>query len=64
MFKDCTIKYVKDTLTNKNQSIMVIYPENENGISKAMSVPLDKDNTDYQNILAWVADGNTIAEAD
>jgi len=28
------------------------------------SVPLDEDNTDYQNILKWVADGNTIQEAD
>jgi len=27
-------------------------------------VPLDEDNTDYQSILAWVEDGNTIAEAD
>tara|TARA_R100000654_G_C2591105_1_gene113310 strand:+ start:276 stop:470 length:195 start_codon:yes stop_codon:yes gene_type:complete len=64
MFEGCTIKYIKDTLTNKNQSIMVTYPANENGISKAMSVPLKEDNTDYQNILAWVAEGNTIAEAD
>ncbi len=27
-------------------------------------VPKDEANTDYQEILAWVADGNTIAEAD
>ncbi len=27
-------------------------------------VPLDEANTDYQAILAWVADGNTIADAD
>jgi len=64
MFEGCTIKYIKDTLTDENQSIMVTYPANENGISKAMSVPLDENNTDYQNILAWVAEGNTIAEAD
>ena len=64
MFERCTIKYIKDTLTNKNQSIMVTYPANENGISKAMSVPLDEANTDYQAILQWVADGNTIQEAD
>jgi len=64
MFEGCTIKYIKDTLTDENQSIMVTYPANENGISKAMSVPLDENNTDYQNILAWVADGNTIEEAD
>ena len=29
-----------------------------------MSVPLDEANTDYQKILQWVADGNTIQEAD
>lgn len=28
------------------------------------SVPMDTDNTDYQAILAWVAEGNTIADAD
>jgi len=28
------------------------------------SVPLVTDNTDYQNILKWVAEGNTIEEAD
>jgi len=27
-------------------------------------VPHATDNTDYQAILEWVADGNTIAEAD
>jgi len=27
-------------------------------------VPINTDNTDYQAIQAWVADGNTIAEAD
>ena len=27
-------------------------------------VPISNDNTDYQAILAWVADGNTIEEAD
>jgi hypothetical protein len=27
-------------------------------------VPKDTDNTDYQSVLKWVADGNTIAEAD
>jgi len=31
---------------------------------KDVCVPLDENNTDYQAILQWVADGNTIAEAD
>jgi hypothetical protein len=28
------------------------------------NVPLDTENTDYQAIQEWVAEGNTIAEAD
>ena len=27
-------------------------------------VPQSSENTDYQNILAWVEEGNTIEEAD
>jgi hypothetical protein len=33
-----------------------------NGI--ILSVPLDEANKDYQAIQEWVADGNTIEEAD
>jgi len=33
-----------------------------NGVE--LSVPIDNDNTDYQAIQQWVADGNTIEEAD
>jgi hypothetical protein len=29
-----------------------------------ISVPLDENNRHYQAILEWVADGNTIEEAD
>jgi len=32
--------------------------------SEIITVPKNEDNTDYQNILKWVADGNTIQEAD
>ena len=31
---------------------------------KTVYVPINTDNADYQAILEWVADGNTIAEAD
>jgi predicted glycosyltransferase len=51
-------KYVK-SLTGINTTIEVIYDED-----KIIFVPKDEANTDYQNILQWVADGNTIQEAD
>jgi len=62
MFEGCTIKYNKQD--GVNVSIQVIYPDNPNGSHKEMSIPINNNNTDYQEILAWVADGNTIQEAD
>tara|TARA_R100000458_G_C8102274_1_gene128489 strand:+ start:74 stop:259 length:186 start_codon:yes stop_codon:yes gene_type:complete len=32
--------------------------------SKIITVPKNEDNTDYQAILQWVDEGNTIQEAD
>ena len=32
--------------------------------SETLWIPMDNNNTDYIAVLAWVADGNTIAEAD
>jgi hypothetical protein len=31
---------------------------------QSMSVPLDNANTDYQAVMAWKDEGNTIEEAD
>ena len=50
-------KYNKDQ-ENNNCSINCVI----NG--QAMSVPLDPDNTEYIAIQEWVAEGNTIQEAD
>ena len=51
-------KYIKDTLTKANCSIAVV----DDGINRI--VPLDEANSDYQEIQEWVAEGNTIEEAD
>lgn len=32
--------------------------------SETLWIPMDNNNSDYKAVLAWVADGNTIAEAD
>tara|TARA_R100000781_G_C4042980_1_gene114666 strand:+ start:588 stop:773 length:186 start_codon:yes stop_codon:yes gene_type:complete len=46
-------------LDGENQSIIVT-----NSAGSIFSVPIDADNRHYQGILAWVAEGNTIADAD
>ena len=51
-------KYTKDTLTGKNSAISCIIE------GKHFSVPLVPANTHYIAIQEWVAEGNTIAEAD
>ena len=63
MFEGCTIKYLKDE-DNKNYAVKIIYPTNSDGSIKKITAPMDNENTDYQNILKWVAEGNTIQEAD
>ena len=42
--------------------VLSSYKMVEDGIIK--SVPLDAENTDYQAILTWIADGNTPEAAD
>ena len=66
MFEGCTIKYNAYQRTDEdgksethNCSVQIIY---SNGMIK--SVPMNNDNGDYQKILAWVAEGNTIEDAD
>jgi len=55
-----TVKKKISPITNKLSSYKVTLV-NSNLI---LSVPLDPANTDYQAILLWVAEGNTIEEAD
>ena len=44
------------------------YTENNENVKATINgvvvfVPIDNDNSDYQAILDWVADGNTIQDA-
>jgi hypothetical protein len=49
-------KYRTDMGTNCSISVVID--------DKKYSVPLDPSNTDYQAILEWVAEGNTIEDAE
>ena len=52
-------KYNQDTYDNsKNASINAVID------GQTWSVPLDSNNRHYAAILEWVAEGNTIEEAD
>ncbi len=55
-----TVKKVNDLIDNVLDNYTVTYLNT----NRTKSVPLDPANTDYQAILEWVAEGNTIAEAD
>lgn len=51
-------QYQKDFITETNASIKSTID------GQVCYVPINTENTDYQAIQVWVADGNTIAEAD
>ena len=51
-------KYTTDNMTGENGSINIVIE------GKTISVPLEPANRHYQAIQEWVAEGNTIAEAD
>ena len=46
-------------LINGEKSVQVIATKD-----RIISVPMADDNTDYQIVLEWVAEGNVIEEAD
>ena len=56
-----TAKYYKDSISNQNVSVNVILTDNDN---RMYCIPMDEDNTDYQAVLSWVSEGNTIEAAD
>ena len=60
---DSIVKYIKHNAIPAMGMPEVTTIEVTQG-NQTWSVPMDDDNTDYQNILAWVAEGNTIEPAD
>jgi hypothetical protein len=49
---------------NKNQSGEVCSIKKDTGLGILVLIPLDPDNTDYQEYLKWVAEGNEPAPPD
>ena len=60
MFKNCTVKYGKDMFGEKNICVKIIYTDSH----RELHIPIDNENTDYQKVLEWVEEGNTIEDAD
>ena len=56
------IKSVKKLANDGEQgdNMLILTDKQDN----KLFVPKDEDNRHYEDILKWVADGNTIAEAD
>jgi hypothetical protein len=52
------VKKIYDLMTNQFSGYEIV----KNG--KTSHVPLDEANTDYQAIQQWIADGNSVEEAD
>ena len=52
-------KLIKDSITNEITTIKLSNSDGTNSF-----IPFDKENTDYQEYLAWVAEGNTAEAAD
>jgi len=51
-------QYYRENMTGENSCINAVID------GETMSVPLDPDNRHYQAIQEWVAEGNTIEDAD
>jgi len=56
------ITKVQYTKGSDNKVVHIVY-NNDNSVKITTHVG-NTENTDWNNVLAWVAEGNTIAEAD
>ena len=52
-----TVRKNYDTTTNQFCSYQVTYSD-----GTIWSVPLDEENTDYQEIQQWISEGNTVID--
>ena len=63
---DPIYKFIKDPITKPDGTLM--NPNNTGVItyknSMLISIPINEENTDYQEYLEWVAEGNTPEAAD
>ena len=55
-----TVKKNINPITNELCSYQVTFVNS----NRVLSVPINTENTDYETIQEWVAEGNTIEEAD
>ena len=55
---------IKSVKKNILEGKLVSYQVTQNNSDLVHSVPPNPDNADYQEIQKWVAEGNTIEEAD
>ena len=53
-----TYKKLKNPVDNKEETSLILRKED------GVFIPFDEANSDYQQYLAWVAEGNTAEEAD
>ena len=57
-------KLVKDPISNQVDSVMKTISTTSDGGHTYLSIPILEENKDYQEYLAWVAEGNTADAAD
>ena len=59
-----SVKKINETNPRDQSTILACYEVKINDDHKLYHAPIDEENTYYIEIMKWVADGNTIEEAD